>query len=865
MGNICIHFVQYTLLLLLLLSRHTQRLRSGLKKMSLRRSPQHRKKVTPRSLPTDLDSGRLEEDGDHTGQMPDISPVSSKISLSSLSTPGSQPNALSLETMSLSSASEFSATGTDERSMSSPLGDRESNNSETIDILADRTHLSSDSPKTILSDSPSNLSLETSDGYFATSSVSIDVRRPKPLKVSTLPRMGKRQSSSSRGSEQQDSNSLLLPPTKPVRDFSKRSQASISVHSVVQPESDSDIENDDATPIDPAVPQSPQVVVSRSSTLGSENMQDESHSRSGTLRGSEGGSQETLVSTGMTASPAAAVDGGMNRTLTEREVASKAETTPVDSSSVASPNGCDEHPSVESAPKHQEDSDLLQVNRARSNSNSKRSLPIASGLLLRHSSTSPFKPVVRNRSMSNNPQVKKKPKPPPRLFIKKLNDNDSEKREALFVSSLPSDFKPVPFARTLKPKEPVSSEVMSSERTDENDDKLKKSENMPTTSEEARDQVSVADLSSSKDDSNISNNANVSSEESTNIEKVITPGTGTEDVSADDVESYTSDKAGLSPGNAKTILDNNSSLLAKENSIDGAAVSELPEGGTSSGPERQSKTSGQSSGESGCMSPTDFTGSDPSVAFPIRPPRRKRNTKIKKDAISLPLTPEHTRANNEANEAPSSSSCDTTSCDQSPVHTSANIIADFVVIESPSEFKDRSSDSTSSKSRDQDGSESNQSQHDIDCSNDKSQELSVNMLFNDYDEPLSPLVEGLRNAPMKSFEHKQLQNRISQNSMTAHTGSTPTPGSTLYRPYSMMLSGDESFMNGGEHSSELFSSGGRFTLPRQHSNLGAMALEFDHHQTLEYRHSAIMSPSSSEYPEHNYPLIYKGSIRFICQ
>ena len=870
--------------------------------MSLRRSPQNRKKPVPRSLPSDLTDGVRDESGrdiqlaagDST-----TSPADSKFSSSSFCT-GSQPNTESLESISISSASEFSATGTDDRSTSSPLGDGDSIHSGAIDILAERVHLSSGSPRIDLSDSPIDMSLESCESGFLTADIGgIAVQKPKPLpgnkavlaskvgKGSTLPRMSKSYTVGGVSAEKQVSISLL-PPVKPDRNYSKRKRANACASSIVEPESDSDTENEETEKCS-FMQENPRIDVSRSSTLDDgENPQTDGHSRSSTLKANEVGSLETLVNTSsIQPPPSAAVEEDSSRMLAEREVASKAETTPTGSSSVTSPNT--DHPPSESVPTYREDgvSDLSQVSRTRSNSSSKRALPIASiDLVLRHSNTSPFKPVTRKRSMSNSPHVRKKPKPLPRLSVKKFDVEDKEKREALFISSLPADFKPTPTPRVHQRS------GSGKERGDSlsgNDGDKRKEDHVGAGLENVTEDIGAV---SNGDEDIVEGGYVLVSDRCINndggegVDDV--PGGVSLNVEQDGVsrtECRTSEGKEVSAnaggvGNGGCSRDYNSSdgvgnvcsggnvcngedSNSKANDANGVGhdasrseeIDHISSGGSVSGASKslssdppvqkdsQQGSSEQSSGESGCMSPTDLGSFDPSISGPVRPPRKKRNTKIKKEAISLPVTPDHRMASNGTDDIPSSGSFGHTLCDQSPARTSLTSSAEL--IDDPSAFKDRSSDSTSSKSRDQDGSESGRSQ-DIDVSNEKYQDLP---LFHDEeDEPVSPLVEGLRSSHMRGVLHGQLQSRSSQNSLTVWTGSTPSSYTAgLSRPYSMLLSGDDSFMHGGQRSSDLFAAGG-FSLPRQNNSVGGAVLW--NNQTLDYKQSVKLSHASSKFQRH---------------
>ena len=854
--------------------------------MSLRRSPQHqrRQKPVPRSLPTDLADGREDQD-ERVVQLPDDSPADSKISSCSFSTAGSHPTTESLESMSISSASEFSATGTDDRSAVSPLGDGDS--SGPIEFVAGRSI-----PRMDLSDSPVDMSVDRTDDYYLKSDGSTDFQQPvpkligKPLKphrhkVSTIPRM-KQSSQSSSERKYSSPMELLPPPVKPMRDYSKRKRADATVRSVVEPESDSDTDNEAASGANRS-PQNPRVEMSRSSTLEDDSIQEEGHSRSGTLRASREGSQETLVNTSMVPSVSSVTaDDDHIKTLVEREVSSKAETTPTDSSSVVSP-GASSHIPMEDVPGIQEEGlpDLLQVNRSRSKSNSKHPLPTSSiGMVLNHSSSSPFKPVARNRSRSGNSQVKKKPKPLPRLSVKKVGSSELEKREALFISSLPADFKvtPVPVARDRR-----------KERGSEADDKMNTHGSLQNGKE--RYDMKVIDSAACKAEVNgllgtENENNSVLSGKASEGTRVIDPVVATESTGGIDV--VDGDKPGTqivadeedtaaegrsltcsnseilkesdenrSNGEESSEVDTSKEFCVNENvillsTVKGAAASNetardsggLPEECVEGRQVQQVGSSEQSSGESSCLSPTDFVEVDPVSAPPVRPPRRKRSTFLnKKDMISLPLTAsEDTLKRNGGDDIPTCSSSSTTSCDQSPAHAAS---ADFVIVDHQSGSKDLSSDSISSISRELDGSESAVSQE---VNVEKSQDLPANLLFPESEEPLSPLVAGLRKSQVKSLTQGQLQNRGSQNSMMVNTGSTPSHPSGLFRPYSMMLSADEGFVNGGERSSDFYTTGSHFSLPRQQSSsaLSGAATTWSHHHTLDYRHSVKLSPASSK-------------------
>jgi len=851
-------FFPYTVLL-----RHTQRWRSGLKKMSLRRSAHHRQKPVPRSLPTDLPDGRQDQD-ERAVQLPDVSPADSKISSSSFSTAGSQLTTESMESMSISSASEFSATGTDERSATSPLGDGDS--SVSVEFTVGRNIL-----RRNLSDSPVDMSLDRTDDFYLKRDSGTGMQHPapklacKPLKprplVSTLPRMKRSSSSTEPSSDRKYSSplELLPPPVKPMRDYSKRKRAGATVKSVmVEPESDSDTDNK-AVSGDDRSPQNPRIEMSRSSTLEDDNGQeDDGHSRSGTLRASREGSQETLVNTSSTI-PSTTADEDHSKILVKREVASKAETTPTHS--LNSPGASSQAP-VQDVPGNQEESssDLLEVSRARSKSNSKRPLPANSiGMVLNHSSSSPFKPVTRNRSMSGNPQVKKKPKPLPRLSIKKFDSNKLEKREALLISSLPADFKPIPVARDRRNIKGSKADN-EKEKTMENESRTTCNVEVEDLFETEKENVSVLAHKTSEDTHVVDPVAIVSTSGAGVVESGI-PGNldvTDEDTAASGNGSVIHSSSKIQNGSNKNKCNGeesgtsavdtskeNSGACANQNGIPLSTVK-----GTATSNEtamEQVASSEQSSGESNCLSPTDFVEVDPPSAAPVRPPRRKKSTLIKKkkELISLPITAsEHTSGRSGADDIPTCSSSSTTSCDQSPAHA---VSSDFVMVEHQSGSKDHSYDSIRSKSRELDESGSGQSQ---DIDGDRSQDLSANLLFPENDEPLSPLVEGLRNPQIKNsslgpLQNRGSQNRGSQNSMMVNTGSTPSHPSGLFRPYSMMLSGDEGFVNGGGRSSDFFTVGNHFSLPRQQSSVAPGAAAMNRH-TLDYRLSVKLSPASSK-------------------
>ncbi len=128
------------------ISRNAQRLKSGIKKSlgSLRLSPRNRPKMHGRS-PGDT------VDGPSKPEVPIVSVSESKEEVSSSSSattaPGSgnqkakriilnyHQDTVSLDSVSVSSTSEFSTAGTDDRSTCSPLGDGESSSSGPMDII----------------------------------------------------------------------------------------------------------------------------------------------------------------------------------------------------------------------------------------------------------------------------------------------------------------------------------------------------------------------------------------------------------------------------------------------------------------------------------------------------------------------------------------------------------------------------------------------------------------------------------------------------------------------------------------------------------------------------------------------------------
>lgn len=343
---------------------------------------------------------------------------------------GCSQDAGSLDSLSVSSTSEFSATGTDERSTSS-LGDAESSHSGAMDILVDRIYLYP-SGGVRVSESPvfQDMSTEVSGSSCQTVDSGINIQRPKG---STTSKVG------------QGSTILWIGKVP--------SPKTASTHSDVLPESDSDTANGEEGEACTVAEVNLNMDVSgTSSTLESDQSGRDNHSRSGTLKDREVVGQETAVNTRHMPSPSpAGTEVIATKLKTEREVFSSALSTMNRDITSASINNSTCSP------------DLQDANCASTANNANNRIacdssgggrkkpmfpPTSKGVL--PGSSTPFKPLVRKRSKSSNPCIHKKPKPLPPLTSKTkhslLTGGGEIKKETVFLSSLPANFKSIPYS-----------------------------------------------------------------------------------------------------------------------------------------------------------------------------------------------------------------------------------------------------------------------------------------------------------------------------------------------------------------------------------------------------------------------------------
>lgn len=476
-------------------SRHTQRLRSGLKKIgSLRISPRSRSKQAaspPLSLPSDLTDGpaipevevtsssaekvgsRVESSGDHLQKA-----KRKEIILNY------HQDTVSLDSVSVSSTSEFSsATGTDDRSTCSPLGDGESSLSSVVDSVGGgRVCLNGGDGVlgTGFSFSADASSLEISGSSFLTVDSGITLDRPSAMSfASTLDGKGSPQAQvllTGKGS---------APPR--ARSTGKGSSATQHSHVPKAQEDYKDLRNgfdselEGRYKLDDTLPGSSQN--GTRSALEEDDFMLPGESENGTLKSErtissgsgtiiESGSS-TLRSNDTSPSPFQALESeescslnpegvgpqqpsgqDPNLSFAKRETISSAESTSIGVCGARDLNHADLSPCtdagrhcrpvVASGKGESKDSNHLKSPRQQP-SQGYANIEVSSGggSVLKAGAEHSSRNQSRKRSKSSSPYVRKKPKPLPRKSLKKQATVDE-----IFLSSLPPNFKPSPLPRS---------------------------------------------------------------------------------------------------------------------------------------------------------------------------------------------------------------------------------------------------------------------------------------------------------------------------------------------------------------------------------------------------------------------------------
>ena len=326
---------------------------------------------------------------------------------------GCQQDAESLDSLSVSSASEFSATGTDDRSTSSP-GDVESSHSGAMDVLAEQIYLYSGGGMGVCESTPTfqDLSLEISDSSRQAMESGINVRKPEALTVSNV----------AKGSLWMKKG--LSPP------------AASASHS----ESDSDTENGEGE----LCVVMDETLQGTSCTFDSDWSGKDNHNMAGTLKDGEVGIQKTSNARNMPSASPPGLEDIAIKLKSEQEVISNPQSTlesGITSASVNDPSFpyCLHDSNCASTGKNE----VFVVSPERGRKKPKHPpIPL-------YGNPSPFKPTAWRRNKSSSLCLHKKPKPLPKLTVRKKQPlhiyREEKKRKALFISSLPADFKPVPF------------------------------------------------------------------------------------------------------------------------------------------------------------------------------------------------------------------------------------------------------------------------------------------------------------------------------------------------------------------------------------------------------------------------------------
>ena len=424
-------------------------MKSGLRKIgSLRLSPRNRGKL---ALPDDFTDGAAAIGPPETQVIgkgniearPGLCPLA-ELTEVSIDTKSKRKDIIlnyrqetvSLDSVSVSSTSEFSVTGTDDRNTSSPVNDE--GNTLLVDILSSREQrvCLTENERTIGFPDPlsssgwvNDTTLEASTNSRLTVDSEITLGTSCSSFTSRNPTLQTGKGSSLHAQSNQvlpgyrnDFFASLQPALKLVKPMPEKVH-SIWKNSIVQPESDSDGESDN-------------IVTSTRKNNHSKLCLDASGSlengiNSNKLKPTE---SETNIKT----------DKNSVLPFTDFQTASSAQPTS---------NGTTDDMHYPTLPllnhNHLERSSKEVRVDSSMNSVKNGKHPYANLKLLTSKSASVFslasKPFIRKRSNSNSPITRKKPKPLPRMSIKKKNSK--EIKQELFLSSVPADFKPTPLPR----------------------------------------------------------------------------------------------------------------------------------------------------------------------------------------------------------------------------------------------------------------------------------------------------------------------------------------------------------------------------------------------------------------------------------
>ena len=342
---------------------------------------------------------------------------------------GCHQDAESLDSLSVSSVSEFSLTGVDDRGANSPV-DGESIHSGTMDVLADRMYLyggdfagMSDSP--IFKDVCKSLGKAKNNSLKTESR--LDAVTQPPARPGSTVHEKETCFSSKKTTPTDDVAKQDLLPNEHSEGLLSLQEAQASSHSVViQYNADSDTE-DAGGEAATAAEGNLYVDVSGSSTLESDN-------------------QETFLPETLPLSLPADPEEIPIDLIAKRDTVSKAELTS-DGGSTTSVNRSTHIPA--NCTSSGQDEVLIDSDEgSKRTTDSNECRPIHRTELSWSAISSSLKPVARKRSKSSSSCVRSKPKPLPRLFKKRKScDEDRQKKEARFLSSLPADFKLAPLSR----------------------------------------------------------------------------------------------------------------------------------------------------------------------------------------------------------------------------------------------------------------------------------------------------------------------------------------------------------------------------------------------------------------------------------
>lgn len=724
---------------------------------------------------------------------------------------------VSLDSVSVSSTSEFSATGTDDRSTCSPLGDGESSSSGPVDIVnGERTCLIGGDRIMGFSDvlsCPSYLgdaSFEASCGTTGVARASLS----STLKAEVVTGKGSSgaqvlPSTNRKKSVDYEKYLEVLPDSESTGRSEKTSRPSPALekkaqlvwqNTLVQPESDSDVEDDFLS-----------TKVSR-----------------------------PIVDIGV---PSSSI---LNERVPPETVADVQPAIEVDVNGPPPPRPNGFHEATIDSVEGKEDTSFSQQTNlpdakveVTANLHSKKGGGVSRT----------FKPVARKRSnSSNSPFVKKKPKPLPRASIKKRTANSKEMKNDIFLSSLPANFKPTPLPRLF-----TSSSRFNAKPSGQDPSSSSKSTDSAKSQQQEEQCRPLPVLSGTTQTSSSHSPLYVSSGTTTNSQESSSPSwhvpTNLQESSA---------HVSSGPDNSQDVSSNSSdsqqSSTSQQQQVSSTPISPHEMSFRPSSPLHGSSTQSSDTDSSGVYRPAN--GKDE----PVPPPRRKRRSRYKssmtsKDSFSvLPISPEEPLANSTRDQELGNqshdklvSSCDQshdTSCDQShkelisydKSQDESSCQVDGVPI-SPKGLPG-SVDGTKGqslnpgpetcKSHDHDGSES--------CKSPESEEdlLSSPLLEENVDEL------GL----LDTDSH--LRHSVADSSRTSRTSLTVLPdsmtsGSSTMRPYSVFSTGEAYLFNfgrSGERSGYEVNTGS-YTLPRNSSS-------WLHGQTSRQSVKTAVAPASSE-------------------